>query len=84
MSDHAFCRASLAAAMRRVRERYTSEQIKKTWVWSDGRKYWEFHGPNGEYDYNLRMADCAWSAKAEGWDRLLEREGENDEARRPR
>ena len=30
-----------------------------------------FHEPNGEYEYNLRTADCKWSAMAEGWHRLL-------------
>lgn len=63
----------LAEQMKVVREKFTPEQIKKVWVISTGaRESWEFHGPNGEYLYNLKTADCAWSAKAEGWSKLCE------------
>lgn len=55
-----------------VRKHYTPEQIKAAWAWHGSRDHFEFHGPNGEYDYNLR-ADCLWSARADGWARLLEK-----------
>lgn len=55
-----------------VRKHYTKEQIKETWVYdtAGGRKAFEFHGPDGEYFYNLN-ADCVSGAKAEGWTQLL-------------
>jgi hypothetical protein len=73
MNQHSICRDLLAQQMVEVRKLFTPEQIAKAWAWSGDRKSWEFHGPEGEYLYNLRMADCAWSAKAEGWSQLLER-----------
>ncbi len=58
--------------MAEVRKRFTVEQIKKAWAWADGSGGFEFHGPNGEYFHNLKMADCLWSAKAEGWAKLMD------------
>lgn len=72
MNDHAFCHSLLREVMVEVRAKFTPEQIKKAWAWSGDRKHYEFHGPNDEYIYNLRMADCLTSAKAEGWQKLLE------------
>lgn len=71
MNDHSFCRSLLASVMAEVKQKFSAEEIKKVWVWSDGRS-WEFHGPNDEYFYGLRTADCAWSAKAAGWSKMLE------------
>lgn len=72
--EHSFCRGMLRDVMAEVRQRYTPEQVKDAWVWDAGfsRKQFEFHGPNGHYDYNLD-ADCKWGALAAGWERLLER-----------
>lgn len=71
---HAFCRHLLAQVMPEVRKRFTRQEIADSWVYdtAGGRKSYEFHGPHGRYDYSLRMADCVWSAKAEGWQRLLD------------
>ena len=73
MTGHEFCRTLLADVMKDVRERWTSEEIKAVWTWDDsgGRKHFVFYGPHGEYLYNLKSADCHWSAKAEGWQQLL-------------
>lgn len=55
-----------------VRKHFTPEEIKGAWVYDTGggRKCYEFHGLNHEYHYNFD-ADCAWSAKAEGWTKML-------------
>jgi hypothetical protein len=73
VTGHEFCRTLLVDVMKDVRERWTSEEIKAVWTWDDagGRKHFVFHGPHGEYLYNLKLADCHWSAKAEGWQQLL-------------
>jgi hypothetical protein len=71
---HNFCRVLYREVMKDVRKRFTREEIASAWVYNTGtrtRPSYEFHGPNGHYDYNLRGADCAYSAKAEGWQRLL-------------
>jgi len=74
-SEHAFCRELLKTTMREVRKAFTGEQINAAWAWdSGGRKQYEFHGPNKEYVYNLD-ADCLWSAKASGWNKLLAQSG---------
>lgn len=70
---HCYCRILLAEVMKEVRKRYTKEQIGTVWTWEGARKHFEFHGPNQEYLYNLRIADCHWSAKAEGWQQLMDR-----------
>ena len=75
MKNHLFCRELLKQTMIDVREVFSSDEIRRAWAWADGRtggyRSFEFHGPNGEYEYNLRGADCKWSAMAEGWQRLL-------------
>lgn len=76
MNDHAFCRFALKEQMAEVRKFFTQEQIKKAWAIGTIGSSFEFHGPNGEYIYNLRSADCLWSAKAEGWAKLLDRKEE--------
>jgi hypothetical protein len=70
---HGFCRASYNSIMVEVRQNFTAEEIKASWVWDSGggRKQYEFHGPNKEYIYGL-TADCLWSAKAEAWSKMLE------------
>lgn len=68
---HNFCRDLYTQVMAEVCQHFTTAQIKTTWVWTGDRKHWEFHGPNDEF-FALKMADCAWSAKAEGWSLLLE------------
>lgn len=68
---HDFCRHWLAEVMKDVRKHYTPVAIKSAWAWEGARKHYEFHGPNQEYQYNLKTADCMWSAKAEGWQQLL-------------
>jgi len=76
MENHRFCRALLKLTMVEVRKVYSPQEIQRAWAWDDGltrgRQSFEFHGPNDEYDYNLRRADCKWSALAEGWQRLLD------------
>jgi len=72
MNDHAFCRHSLKLTMIEVRAAYTSEQIAAAWAWKVGKQQYEFHGPNGEYNHDVRMADCKWSAMDGGWRKLLE------------
>jgi hypothetical protein len=76
MNNHLFCRVLLQQTMVDVRKVFSSDEIRRAWAWGDGRRAghrsFEFHGPNGEYDYNLRMADCKWSALGEGWRRLLD------------
>ena len=67
--NHTFCRYMLSEQMKVVRDRFSPEQIKKAWAISTINSF-EFHGPNGEYIYNLKTADCIWSAKAEGWARI--------------
>ena len=64
----------LSEQMAEVRKHFTPEQINKTWAISTIGDF-EFHGPNGEYIYDLRYADCLWSAKAEGWAKVCERLG---------
>lgn len=71
LMPHIFCRHALAAVMKEIRQNYTPELIEAVWVWRCGRDF-EFHGPNGECIYNLQRADCLYSAKAEGWSRMLE------------
>jgi hypothetical protein len=72
-NDHTFCRVELKLTMADVRKMFTPEQIRSAWAWScDGRDF-EFHGPNEEYLYNLRRADCRWSAASEGWRQLLDK-----------
>jgi hypothetical protein len=74
MDQHSFCRALLAEIMPEVRAKFTREEIRSAWVYNTGyrgRPCYEFHGPNDHFDHNLRTADCAFSAKAEGWSRLL-------------
>jgi hypothetical protein len=83
MNNHLFCRELLKQTMVEVRKAFSSEEIRRAWAWGDrrtgGYRSFEFHGPNGEYEYNLRCADCKWSAMAEGWHRLLEaREASRD------
>ncbi len=72
-SGHEFCRVLLAQVMADVRKKYTAEEIRAAWTWDDagGRKHFVFHGPHGEYLYNLKGADCHWSAKAEGWSQII-------------
>lgn len=70
--SHNFCRELCREVMPEVRQLFTTAQIKKAWVWTGDRKHWEFHGPHGEFFHDLKAADCAWSAKAEGWSLLLE------------
>jgi hypothetical protein len=57
--------------------------MKRAWAWgggrSDGYRFYEFHGPNGEYLYNLKNADCKWSALAAGWRQLLDSTEDNEE-----
>lgn len=80
MADkHSFCRYSLKEQMREVRKHFAGDQIRKAWAWSDGSGNFEFHGPNGEYFDNLTMADCSWSAKAEGWRRVIDKLNERKE-----
>ena len=69
--SHNFCRALYTQVMAEVRQHFMTAQIRKAWVWTGDRKHWEFHGPNDEFA-SLKTADCAWSAKAEGWSLLLE------------
>ena len=71
-SPHDFCRSWLTIVMVDVRKRYTKAEIKAAWVYHLGHGCYEFHGPHEHYDGNLKIADCAWSAKADGWGRLLE------------
>jgi hypothetical protein len=75
MNNHLFCRELLKQSMTDVRKVFSSDEIRQAWAWGDGRtggyRSFEFHGPNGEYEYSLRAADCKWSAMAEGWQRLL-------------
>jgi hypothetical protein len=73
MDGHAFCREWLKTVMPDVRKQFTSAEIKAAWVYHLGYGNYEFHGPHDHYDHNLKMADCMWSAKAEGWQRLLEK-----------
>ena len=68
---HNFCRHLLAEVMKEARNHYTPQQLKSAWAWSASRGDFEFHGPSGEYMYNLKMADCKWSALAEGWERMI-------------
>lgn len=68
---HDFCRHLLAETMKEVRKQYAPIAIKSAWCWEGARKHFEFHGPNGEYQHNLKLADCKWSAMAEGWQQLL-------------
>lgn len=72
---HNFCRCMYHEVMKDVRKRFTSEQIAAAWVYNTGtrsRPSYEFHGPNDRYDYNLKSADCAFSAKASGWSNLID------------
>lgn len=84
MSEHGFCRSMLTETMNEVRKRFTREEIKNAWVYNTGRtggySQWEFHGPNEYWNYNLRMTDCAWSARAAGWRSLMDKIDEEKEA----
>lgn len=82
INEHSFCRESLKRVMVDVRKKFSAAEIKRAWAWctSIGRKCYEFHGPNKEYLYNLRGADCKWSAAAAGWTQLLERKDEKKNA----
>lgn len=72
MNNHDFCRAILRDVMEEVKKEFDPHEIKAAWVWSDGRDNFEFHGPRGFYCHNLRMTDCLWSAKANGWQKQLD------------
>jgi hypothetical protein len=72
MNPHAFCKAELASTMIDVRKVFTPAEIKAAWVWEGARKSFAFHGPHGEYFYGLN-ADCISSAKAEGWQKMLDK-----------
>lgn len=69
---HLFCRRSLALTMERVRLKFTKEEIARAWPWKVSNNQFEFHGPNGEYNHDVRMADCLWSASDNGWCKLLD------------
>lgn len=71
-SEHNFCRELLRQTMIEVREHFTKEEIEGAWVWSDSGKNFEFHGKNGEFFFDLKIADCKWSAQASGWAKMLE------------
>jgi hypothetical protein len=76
MSEHSYCRILLKEVMVEVRKRFSAEEIRSAWAWdvSGGRKQqFEFHGPNGHYDHDVRVADCKWSAAAGGWQSLLDK-----------
>ena len=68
--EHYYCRELLRLTMVEVRAIFSKEEIASAWVWEGARKSYEFHGPNREYIYGL-SADCAWSARAEGWGKIL-------------
>jgi hypothetical protein len=70
-NSHDFCRHLLAEVMKEVRIKFTAAEIKSAWSWRTSRNDFEFHGPHGEYMYNLKSADCKWGALAEGWQQLL-------------
>lgn len=72
MNEHSFCRHALQQQMAEVRKHFSPEQIKKAWAIETMNSF-EFHGPDGEYIYNLRSADCVWSAKAEGWGKIIDK-----------
>jgi hypothetical protein len=84
VENHCFCRVKLKLTVGDVRKVHSSQEIQRAWMWGNGRtrghQSFEFHGPNDEYDYNLRQADCKWSALAEGWQRLLDRRTQVDES----
>ena len=87
MNNRLFCRKLLKQTMVDVRKVFSSEEIRRARACDDGRRggyrSFEFHGPNGEYEYNLRMADRKWSASAEGWRRLLDARERIDQADDP-
>jgi hypothetical protein len=75
MNEHAYCRILLKNVMAEVRHTFTREEIQSAWAWdaSGGRRQqFEFHGPNGHYNHDVRIADCKWSAAAGGWQHLLD------------
>jgi hypothetical protein len=45
--------------------------MKDAWVWHDGHRHWEFHGPNKFYWYG--RADNAYDARFKGWSAFLEK-----------
>lgn len=74
MYPHNFCRGWKTEVMKDVRKHFTKEEIASAWVYNTGTKNrpcYEFHGPRGRYDYNLRTADCSMSAYAEGWSKFI-------------
>ncbi len=79
MNEHSYCRTLLKAVMVEVRKKFSIEEIQSAWAWdvSGGRgRQFEFHGPNGHYNHDVRCADCKWSAAAGGWQSLLDKADE--------
>jgi len=74
MNDHLFCRELLKQTMVDVRKVFSPEEIRRAWAWGDGRtggyRSFEFHGPNGEYESNIRgnlslfsRYSCIWTLR---------------------
>jgi hypothetical protein len=74
--SHSLCRYLLAEALELARRRFTTEEIRSAWAYdvSGGRaNQFEFHGPRDYYDHDVKMSDCLWSAKANGWFGLMDK-----------
>lgn len=70
--NHHFCRTWLNEILPSIKTTLSKEEVKKAWVWSDGRHF-EFHGPNKFLHRCSSQVDCRWSAAAEGWLKWVEK-----------
>lgn len=76
MNDHTFCRLSLKIFMEEVRKHTTAQERKAAWVWRDGFRCAEFHGPDRFYWYG--SVHCVYDARIKGWEAYLRSKGIED------
>jgi len=67
---HDYCRIWLREIMKEVRKDVPKDKIQMAYAFKNSLGY-EFHGPDGYYEYLGSKVDCLYSARAEGWSRYL-------------
>ena len=73
----AFNRSYMVSVHAEVRRRFPSiRPTRDAWVIRTTFGQWEFHGPDGFYEYF--RADGAFHARAKGWEAWLKKQGEED------
>jgi len=56
-----------------VRKKFSKDTIKKAWALKNYMGNYEFHLEEHNHHVFTPDADCIWSAKAYGWEKLLEK-----------